>query len=493
MSKFSGGPVTEPINLSGDKARWSAYGVAVGVASLTILDLAKINVAIPAISSVLGAGATQVQLLLSGFVLAFGLVLVPSGRIGDLYSRRFMFLLGLSLFTLASLGGMIAPTIELLIASRIFQGIAAGILMPQVLGLVQQLFQGKERGQAFGIFGAVIGLSTAFGPTIGGLLVGVGGDDFGWRLLFAMNVPLGIAAFVMAYRLLPKLQDTSSAVKDFDLLGTALLGATTFSLMLPFVLTTGTSSDNAARWWWLVAALGSGTLFVLWEKSYMARGKVAIIDFELFAISSFRNGILISSFYFAALPATFITLTLFLQQGLGFAPVVAGMVTIPFALISAYTSFRSGKVVHKRGRPLVVVGLLAVLAGFGLVALASTVVPDPLMPIAVALAMALAGAGGGAVISPNQTLMLEDIPVHQGGLAGSLAQVGQRIGTAIGLAAALSVFFFVLADEVNEPLSVAYHDAFIVALSVVVGLVVAALVFALLDAKVRTKDEATSS
>ena len=493
MSKFSGAPATEPINLSGDKARWSAYGVAVGVASLTILDLAKINVAIPAISSVLGAGPTQVQLLLSGFVLAFGLVLVPSGRIGDLYSRRFMFLLGLSLFTLASLGGMVAPTIELLIASRIFQGVAAGILMPQVLGLVQQLFQGQERGQAFGIFGAVIGLSTAFGPTIGGFLVGVGGDDFGWRLLFAMNVPLGIAAFVMAYRLLPKLQDTSSAVKDFDLLGTALLGATTFSLMLPFVLTTGTASDNPARWWWLVAALGAGALFVFWEKSYMLRGKIAIIDFELFAISSFRNGILISGFYFAALPATFITLTLFLQQGLGFAPVVAGMVTIPFALISAYTSFRSGKVVHKRGRPLVVVGLLAVLAGFGLVALASVVVPDPLMPFAVALAMALAGAGGGAVISPNQTLMLEDIPVHQGGLAGSLAQVGQRIGTAIGLAAALSVFFFVLADEVNEPLSVAYHDAFIVALSVVVGLVTAALVFALLDAKVRVKEEAASS
>jgi len=169
------------------------------------------------------------------------------------------------------------------------------------------------------------------------------------------------------------------------------------------------------------------------------------------------------------------------------------MVTIPFALISAYTSFRSGRVVHKRGRPLVVVGLLAVLAGFGLVALASVVVPDPLMPFAVALAMALAGVGGGAVISPNQTLMLEDIPVHQGGLAGSLAQVGQRIGTAVGLAAALSMFFFVLADEVNEPLSAAYHDAFIVALSVVVGLITAALVFALLDARVRVKEEAASS
>jgi MFS family permease len=387
---------------------------------------------------------------------------------------------------------MLAPTIELLIAGRIFQGFAAGLLMPQVLGLVQQLFQGRERGQAFGIFGAVIGLSTAFGPTLGGFLVGVGGDDFGWRLLFAMNVPLGAAALVMAYKWLPRTQDTSTAVKDFDLVGTALLGLTTFSLMLPFVLTTGTEVDDPARWWWLLGSLASGVLFVVWERAYLARGKVAIIDFELFSISTFRNGILISSFYFAALPATFIILTLFLQQGLGFSPVVAGMVTIPFALISAYTSYRSGKVVHKRGRPLVAVGLLGVLAGFGLVVLASVIVPDAYLPIAVAVAMAIAGAGGGAVISPNQTLMLEDIPVHQGGLAGSLAQVGQRIGTAIGLAAALSMFFFVLADEVDQTLSAAYHDAFIVAATVVVALVFIALLFALMDTKVR-KVHATSS
>jgi EmrB/QacA subfamily drug resistance transporter len=488
MSRFSGAPPTEPINLSGDKVRWRAFGVAVGVASLTILDLAKINVAIPAISEVLGAGATEVQLLLSGFVLSFGLLLVPSGRIGDLYSRRVMFLLGLSLFTLASFGGMLAPTIELLIFSRIMQGFAAGILMPQVLGLVQQLFQGRERGQAFGIFGAVIGLSTAFGPTLGGFLVGVGGDDFGWRLLFAMNVPLGIAAFVMAFRLLPREQDNSGAVRDFDIVGTFFLGLTTFSLMLPFVLTTGTATDDPARWWWLLGALGSGAAFVFWERAYLARGKVAIIDFELFKISTFRNGILVSGFYFAALPATFIILTLFLQRGLGFSPVVAGMVTIPFALISAYTSFRSGKVVHKRGRPLVVVGLMGVLLGFGLVVLVSVVVPDAYIPWAVAAAMTIAGAGGGAVISPNQTLMLEDIPVHQGGLAGSLAQVGQRIGTAIGLAAALSMFFFVVADDVNETLSAVYHDAFVVAFTVITGLILVALAFALMDTKVREKD-----
>ena len=365
--------------------------------------------------------------------------------------------------------------------------------MPQVLGLVQQLFQGRERGQAFGVFGAVIGLSTAFGPTLGGFLVGVGGDDFGWRLLFAMNIPLGMLAFVMAFRLLPRTQDNSGAVRDFDLVGTALLGLTTFSLMLPFVLTTGTDVDDPARWWWLVVMVIAASLFLVWERAYLARGKVAIIDFELFKISTFRNGILISSFYFAALPATFIVLTLFLQQGLGFSPVVAGMVTIPFALISAYTSYRSGKVVHKRGRPLVVVGLLAVLAGFGLVVLSSFTVPDSLMPIAVAIAMTVAGAGGGAVISPNQTLMLEDIPVSQGGLAGSLAQVGQRIGTAIGLAAALSMFFYVLAEEETLTQSVRYHDAFAVAALVVVGLVSVALVFALLDTRVRKSYETLAS
>jgi len=493
MSAHPTGPATGSLDLSADRVRWRAYAVAVGVASLTILDLAKINVAIPSISAVLGAGATEVQLLLSGFVLAFGLLLVPSGRIGDLYSRRVMFLLGLGLFVTASLACTFAPSIELLIAGRILQGFAAGMLMPQVLGLVQQLFQGRERGQAFGIFGAVIGLSTAFGPTLGGVLVGVGGDDVGWRLLFAMNVPLGIAAFVMAYRWLPRHQDTSQAVRDFDLVGTLLLAVTTFSLMLPFVLTTGTAVDDPARWWWLLGALAAGAAFLLWERAYLSSGKVAIIDFELFRVSTFRNGILISSFYFAALPATFIVLTLFLQQGLGFSPVVAGMVTIPFALVSAYTSYRSGKVVHTRGRPLVVVGLVTVLAGFGLVALASVVVPDPLMPWAVAVAMTLAGAGGGAVISPNQTLMLEDIPPRQGGLAGSLAQVGQRIGTAIGLAAGLSAFFFILADEVDQPLSVAYHDAFLVALTVVVGLIAAALVFALMDARIRKSHDAVSS
>jgi MFS family permease len=468
------------------KVRWRAYAIAVAVASLTILDLAKINVAIPAISDDLGASATQVQLLVAGFVLAFGLLLVPSGRIGDLYSRRTMFLIGLTLFTLSSLAGALSPTIELLVASRIAQGFAAGLLMPQVLGLIQQLFLGQERGRAFGIFGAVIGLSTAFGPTLGGILVGVGGSSFGWHLLFWMNVPLGIAAFIGAVRLLPKKQDIPDyVVKDFDVIGTVLLGVTVFSFMLPFVLTTGTATDDPARWWWLVLAVVSALAFGAWEKGYLARGRVAIIDFTLFQVSSFRNGVAISSFYFAALPATFIAQTLWLQNGLGFSPVVAGMVTIPFALLSALSSWRSGLVVHRYGRILVVGGLILVITGFSSTLILGYVVPNEWMAWAVAGSMAVAGLGGGAVISPNQTLMLEDIPVREGGLAGSIAQLGQRIGTAIGLAGVLSALFYGVSQAGVALNSDAYLQGFTLAALASVGLVVVSLVFALLDMRAR--------
>lgn len=129
---------------------------------------------------------------------------MPAGRLGDIRSRRLLFLIGLTAFTVTSFVCAIAPSIEMLVVARFLQGVAAGIQMPQVLGLVQQMFTGAERARAFGVFGAVIGLSTAFGPTLGGLLIAIGGDQDGWRLLFWMNIPLGVVALGFAWRLLPR-------------------------------------------------------------------------------------------------------------------------------------------------------------------------------------------------------------------------------------------------------------------------------------------------
>ncbi len=475
-----------------ERTRWQAFAIAVSVAALTILDLSKVNVGIPAIEQALDATPTEIQIIVAGYVLAFGVVLVPAGRWGDLHSRRRMFLIGLVVFLVASLLCAIAPTVEVLAASRVLQGVAAGLLMPQVLGLTQQLFTGPARGRAFGIFGAVIGLATAFGPTLGGLFVGIGDADFGWRLIFWMNVPLVIALFPFAYKLLPRTQPDSGAAKDLDLVGTGLLALTVLAVMLPFVLTTGGTDDNPARWFSLVAAAVTGALFVLWERRYTRAGRSAVIDFSLFRILSYRNGTLIGMFYFAALPATFLTLTLFLQLGIELAPVFAGMVTIPFALASAVTSFLSGRVVHIYGRRIVAGGLALVGLGLGSTVLAAFVVPVDVLPWVVAVTMGVAGAGGGAVIAPNQTLALAEVPVTSGGVAGSIQQVAQRVGTAVGIAAGTAAFYATIYAERGEFAElVVFQDAFRNASAVALVLVSLALIMALVDLRARNDGRIT--
>jgi EmrB/QacA subfamily drug resistance transporter len=473
---------TPPTSDPADRLKWEAFWVCVGVAALTILDLSKINVGLPAIEKSLGGGASELQLIVAGYALAFGLSLVPSGRLGDIHSRRLMFIIGLSAFTVASVLCALAPNIQMLVTARILQGIAAGIQMPQVLGMIQQLFQGKARGRAFGLFGAVIGIATAFGPTLGGLLIAAGGPDNGWRLLFWMNVPLGIIALVFAVRLLPQRQSHEGRRSELDLVGILLLGVATLGLMLPFVLTTGAPTDDPNRWWWLLVLLLAGAAFVWWERRYQAIGKSPVVHFSLFRTSSFRNGILIATAYFASVPPYFLLVTLFLQEGLGLEPVYAGMVSISFALASAVTSWVGGRLVHRWGRQVVVLGLVTVVVAFVLVLFAGLFASAESAPWLIAAAMTVAGAGGGLVISPNQTLTLMEVPVTQGGVAGSMAQVGQRVGTAIGVAAIVSTFYAALyagagkADHVQV-----FRDGFQGGMLVALALVGVALVFAVID------------
>ncbi|MBF0671501.1 MAG: MFS transporter [Salinibacterium sp.] len=465
-----------------DRARWQAFAVCSAAAALTILDLSKVNVALPSIEASLGGGPSELQLIIAGYALAMGLVLVPAGRLGDIHSRKLFFGIGLSIFVATSIMCAVAPTIEILVLGRMLQGVAAGIHMPQILGLIQQLFQGPERGKAFGLFGAIIGLATAFGPTLGGLLIAVGGEEDGWRLTFWMNVPLGLLALAFALWRLPAQQHHETKRTEIDLIGVLLLGATVFGLMLPFVLTTGGPSDDPARWWWLLLFAAAGATFVWWENRYVVSGKSPVIDFGLFRLTSYRNGVLIATAYFAATPAIFLINTLFLQNGLGVSAVFAGMVSIPFALVSAYTSAVGGRHVATMGRRLVLTGLVLVGVGFGASIPVALLAPPALVPWLLAALMGVAGAGGGLVISPNQTITLTDVPVVQGGVAGSIAQVGQRVGTAVGVAVASSAFFSTIyREEATESLRNAFSHAYAFGMLAALGLVGIALVFAIAD------------
>ncbi|MBY0176534.1 MFS transporter [Curtobacterium herbarum] len=477
-----------------DRQRWRAFGVCVAVAALTILDLSKVNVGLPSIEQSLDATSSSLQLIVAGYALAFGLALVPAGRFGDLTNRRRLFVIGLVAFTVSSLLCALAPTIEVLTVTRILQGFAAGTQMPQVIGLVQQLFRGEERGRAFGLFGAVIGVSTALGPTIGGALIALGGEQDGWRLLFWMNVPLGVAALVAAWRLLPRGDQGRATDRELDVVGILLLGVAIVALMLPFVTTSG-GGGSAARWLWLAVSAVFLVGFVLWEQGYKRRGKSPVVHFELFRRSSYRNGLAIVAVYFAALPASFLMVTLYLQEGLGLAPVFAGMVSIPFAITSAVGSYVGGRLVNRIGRALVVAGLGAVVVGFVLLMLAAVLTPPEVTPWAMAGAFLVGGLGGGFVVSPNQTLTLAEVPVEQSGVAGSMQQLGQRVGTAIGTAVATSIFYGIVRSEsagsgggagAGGRLD-AYHDAFRSGTTFTVSLIAVALVLAVADLVVRRR------
>ncbi|GAA2748713.1 MFS transporter [Amnibacterium kyonggiense] len=473
-----------------ERAKRRAFAVSIAVAVLTILDLSKVNVGLPSIETALRTGPTELQIIVAGYALAFGLALVPGGRLGDVRSRKTMFLVGLGVFTLFSLVCALAPTSGILLIARFLQGVGAGLQMPQVLGLTQELYQGEARGRALGVYGAAVGLGTALGPTIGGALIALGGEQDGWRLIFWMNVPLGLILLVLAARWFPGRQ-AKTAGRSLDPVGVVLLGLTVVAFMLPFVLTTGQRGDSPLRWLALIAAAVFLLAFLRWERHYAATDRTPAVDIDLFRRSSYRNGLIVATGWFAAGPATFLLNTLLLQEGLGLAPVFAGMVTIPFALASAVTSYTAGRLVNRYGRALVVVGLIAAAVGFALSLAAAVLSPPALTPWLMAAALLVAGAGGGSVVSPNQTLTLSEVPVAEGGVAGSVAQVGQRVGTAVGVAGASAVFFSMLNADLGGSKLADYHLAVLGGSGLAIVVLLAALGFALADLRLRRKQAAS--
>ncbi|WP_431246944.1 MFS transporter [Leifsonia xyli] len=467
--------------------RTPAFAVCIAVGALTILDLSGVNVALPSIQRSLHADSTQLQLIVAGYALAFGLTLIPSGRLGDTRSRKAMFVIGLLGFSLASALCALAPGIVWLTATRFLQGAAAGVQMPQVLGMIQQLYRGEERGRAFGVFGAMVGIATAIGPSLAGTLIALGGAEEGWRLLFWFNVPCGAIALFFALRSLQKTQDPGPGGTELDPVGLGLLAVAVLGLMLPFLLTTGSSTDDPLRWLWLIAFVAAGAAFLLWERAYRRRGLSPIVHLELFRLASYRNGILIAAVYFAGLPASFLVTTLFLQEGLHAQPLAAGLVSVPFALGAAVSAFVGGRLVQRFGRGLVVLGLVIVIVGIGALLASATLAPPSAAEWLMAGSTLVGGIGGGLVISPNQTLTLSEVPPEEGSAAGSVAQLGQRVGTAVGVALVTAVFFATVPGGGTHPVA-QYHDAVRSGYLVTLALLGVALVVGLVDLRVRHRE-----
>ncbi|MEV0431474.1 MFS transporter [Micromonospora sp. NPDC050495] len=465
-------PADLPAGYDG-RRRWQALGVGLVAAFMTLLDVSIVNVAVPSIDRALHATPSDLQWVLSGYALTFGLVLVPAGRFGDARGRRIGFVVGVTLFTVTSALAGLARSPEWLVIARLVQGAAAGVVNPQVSGVIQQLFRGAERGRAFGVLGATIGISTAVGPLLGGLLIQFGGEEHGWRWVFFVNVPVGIVAVLLGWRLLPGRPTGQPDRHRLDPVGVLLLGIGVTLVLLPLVQ----REQWQTPWKWLLIPIGLAFLaaFAAWERWY-ARHRPPLFDLRLFALQSYTLGSLIGLIYFAGFTAIFFIFTLYLQVGLGYSALAAGLAITPFALGSAAASAVGGRVVTRLGRPLVATGLLVVVAG--LLATFWVLRGDPHHSVGLrtALPLLLAGLGSGLVIAPNQTLALSEVPVPQAGSGAGMLQTGQRIGSAAGIAGVGALFFSTLADTRGD-----WATAFRHALLLAAGIIALALVAGVLD------------
>ena len=462
-------------------------------AFMALLDVTIVNVALPSIEAGIGATQTELAWVVSGYTLAFGLVLIPAGRLGDLYGHRRIFMTGLALFTLTSLIAGIVQNPTELVAVRAVQGFSAGLFNPAIVALFQVLFRGPGRGKVFGLFGAVIGVSSAIGPLLGGTLIRFGGDTDGWRLIFLVNVPVGIVALFLAWRLLPgrDIQGERSERRGFatllDPVGLVLLVVAGLALLLPLV---EGQSQGWPLWTWVSLVLSAIVLIALWtwEQRVERRGNVPVVAVSLLRNSAFAAGTSLALVYFAAFTSVFFTLSLLWQTGLGYSALGAGLIVTPFAIGSLVAAANSDRFSRRFGRNVLSIGTALLAIGLALVLLALRLrSPDP-EPWIVALPLLIAGIGNGLFIAPNTQFILAAVDPRQAGSASGLINTAQRIGGAIGVAIISSVLFGTLTVG-RDGLPAAFLQS--AELALIVNTALAILAFLLVFALPRDPGERT--
>lgn len=421
-----------------DPRRWRILAVSLVVGFMSLLDVTIVNVAIPSMQEGLGTSASTVQWVVSGYALTFGLVLVTGGRLGDAYGRRRLMLVGLTGFVASSALVGLAPNVELVIGARLLQGASAGLLTPQNSGLIQTLFRGAERGRAFGMFGFVVSISSALGPVLGGLIITLAGVEDGWRWIFWVNVPVGLVALALVARIVPAQVSEQDADPRLDLVGALLLGLLVLSIIYPMV------SLEGGGYAWLVLLAAAPPLawgFVRWERRVVRRHGAPLLDVGLLRRTpGFANGIAVGTLYFVGFTGLVLVLSVHLQTELGLGPLAAGATLTGFAGGSAISAPLAGRVVNRVGRPLTVGALSVVLVAVLVLAVVLPGLPGEGIAWVLTPLLFLAGLGGGAVISPNITLTLDEVPPRMGGAAGGALQTGQRIGSAFGSALGITAY-----------------------------------------------------
>lgn len=422
-----------------DPRRWIAFAVVLAAGFMDLLDVTIVNVAVPSIQGDLKAEYSQLEWIVAAYVLSFAAMLITGGRLGDIYGRKRLFLVGMAGFTLASLACGLSATPATLITSRFVQGAFAGLMVPQILATIRVTFPKHERAKAIALYSGVGGSASAVGLSLGGLLVQANLFELGWRPIFLVNVPVGVFALVAAVVVMR--DSRSAAAPRLDVPGMVL--AVTAVLLLVYPLTEGRRVGWPA-WTFAMMAAAAVTfgVFVAYERRRARTVGSPLIDLDLFRSRPFTVGLAAWLLFWIGLGGFFLVWTLFMQAGLGWTPMRAGLTAVCFAVGAGIGAGASVNVLAPRfGRSVLIAGGLITAAGFVGYGWMATHYADDFSSWLMIAPLVVTGTGFGMVVAPTIDLLLGQVPAREAGAAAGLLTTGQQLGTALGVALVGVVFF----------------------------------------------------
>jgi EmrB/QacA subfamily drug resistance transporter len=420
--------------------RWFVFAVVIAANIMDLMDATIVNVAGPSIRAALGGSASTLQWLPAGYTLAFAVFLITGARLGDMFGRRRLFLIGSAGFTLMSAACALAPSPAVLIGFRVLQGAFGALMIPQGFGMLKEVFDEEEMTKVFGAFGPMMGLSILAAPILAGALIEANLWGIGWRLVFLINVPIGIAAFAGAVRVLPR--TVAHPGIRLDMVGMALIGVALTAIIYPLI------QGRAVGWpAWTFVSLAAGAVllgeFALWERRLRSD---PLIDPGLLANRTYTSGILVALAFFGAFGGLLLCVSLFAQLGEHFSPIHAGL-TLMAMVVGMIAGMGAGfALVGRLGRHLLHLGVAFTIAGT--VALALTVTgARTASTLDLAPGLFLIGFGAGSSIGQLFDFILAGVSMDEVGSASGVLEAVQQLSSAIGVAALGTIFFSAFSEH----------------------------------------------
>ena len=418
--------------------RWLAAVAMMIAVLMDMIDVTIVNVALPTIRRDLGASPTQLEWVVSAYMLAFAAALITAGSLGDLLGRKRLFLVGIVAFGVASLCAGLAQTPGELIAARVVQGAAAAVMTPQLLATFRTIFDGPERGKAFGLYGAILGFASAIGLLLGGILTSADLFGWGWRSVFYVNVPIAVISLVLSVRFVPETRERSARRPDYA--GAVLLTAALLAIVYP--LLEGRSLGWPA-WIWLLLGAGVAALVALgFIEERRHRARVApLLRTRLFRIPAFAAGLGVQLAFAAGLQGFFLVFTIWVQAGQHYSPLRAGLTAIAFSVGTFVLAPVAVPLAQRYGRLVLVTGALLMAAGLAGVDVGAHHVGTGTSPWPLVPGLTVAGLGLALLVVPLVNVVLAAVPAEAAGGASGLFSTAQQLGGAIGIAVIGTVFF----------------------------------------------------